>query len=131
VKSIGKKALYLCNIIEVNIGCGLEEIEHTALNWERLNKVTINTMEPPVVRNPYTYSINATLYVPSGCGERYRKADFWKNFLNIVEMEGTGIEEVNMNHGSGESLYDLQGRRLRSTPQRGVYIRNGKKYVVK
>ena len=131
VKSIGKKAFYLCNIIEVSIGCGLEEIEHTALNWERLNKVTINTMEPPVVRNPYTYSINATLYVPSGCGERYRKADFWKNFLNIAEMEGTGIENVTIKPVSQEKLFDLQGRRLKSAPQRGVYIRNGKKVVVR
>jgi hypothetical protein len=28
-------------------------------------------------------------------------------------------------------IYDLQGRRLTATPQRGVYIRDGKKYVVK
>ena len=28
-------------------------------------------------------------------------------------------------------LYDLQGRRLSSVPRKGVYVRNGKKYVVK
>lgn len=32
---------------------------------------------------------------------------------------------------SEEKLFDLQGRRLKSAPQRGVYIRNGKKVVVR
>ena len=29
------------------------------------------------------------------------------------------------------NLYDLQGRRLSSVPRKGVYVRNGKKYVMK
>jgi uncharacterized protein YlzI (FlbEa/FlbD family) len=29
------------------------------------------------------------------------------------------------------NIFDLQGRRLSEMPQRGLYIRNGKKFVVK
>jgi hypothetical protein len=32
---------------------------------------------------------------------------------------------------SGGTLFDLQGRRLTAEPQRGLYIRDGRKYVVK
>jgi hypothetical protein len=32
---------------------------------------------------------------------------------------------------NADSTYDLQGRRLTQKPQRGVYIQNGKKVVVK
>ncbi len=44
----------------------------------------------------------------------------------------TAIKDIKRDaHEKRYNLFDLQGRRLRSTPQRGVYIRNGKKYVVK
>lgn len=32
-------------------------------------------------------------------------------------------------HGSSHAIHDLQGRRLKGTPQKGVYIQNGRKYV--
>ncbi len=30
---------------------------------------------------------------------------------------------------ASSSIHDLQGRRLKGTPQKGVYIQNGRKYV--
>ena len=32
---------------------------------------------------------------------------------------------------SSKNVFDLQGRRLSEKPARGMYIQNGKKYVVK
>ena len=43
----------------------------------------------------------------------------------------TGIKTVTRDKSENNTFYDLQGRRLTATPQRGVYIRDGKKYVVK
>ena len=33
------------------------------------------------------------LYVPEGCADKYREADGWKEFKNIVEMKGTEVPE--------------------------------------
>ncbi|MBR3613074.1 MAG: leucine-rich repeat domain-containing protein [Bacteroidaceae bacterium] len=75
-----------------------------------------------------------TLYVPIGASAAYRTADYWKNFTNIVEMDFTGIEDIeadgdNALHGVKDAYYDLNGRYV-SEPAKGVYIRNGKKVYV-
>ena len=79
---------------------------------------------------------SATLYVPKGCKARYETTAGWKNFTDIREMDGTdtGIGDVQiMNADSTSSIviYDLQGRRLSAMPQKGMYIQNGKKKLVK
>ena len=45
----------------------------------------------------------------------------------------TGIENVRDNESGAKenALYDLSGRRIYQTPKHGVYIRNGRKYIVK
>ena len=52
-----------------------------------------------------------------------------------MEISGTtGIEDVRglMSNGRGDKWYDLNGRRLQKKPtQKGVYILNGTKTVVK
>ena len=75
-----------------------------------------------------------TLYVPIGASAAYQTADYWKDFTNIVEMDFTGIEDIeadgdNALHGVKDTYYDLNGRYV-SEPAKGVYIRNGKKVYV-
>ena len=43
----------------------------------------------------------------------------------------TAISKVEKSDGSQPVIYDLQGRRLTKQPQRGVYIRDGKRVMVK
>ena len=43
----------------------------------------------------------------------------------------TGIEAVRRSTVSDGSIYDLQGRKLSGPLKSGIYIRNGRKYVVK
>ena len=81
-----------------------------------------------------TYFTSATLYVPKGCKARYEATAGWKNFTDIREMDGTGIGDVQIGNADSTSstvIYDLQGRRLNATPQKGIYIQNGKKKLVK
>ena len=56
-------------------------------------------------------------------------------FVPIMDIGGTtGIEDVRsqMSDGRGENCYDLQGRKVANGKlPRGVYIRNGKKTVVR
>ncbi|WP_288152969.1 hypothetical protein [uncultured Prevotella sp.] len=42
-----------------------------------------------------------------------------------------GIAVVNTEKADNGQIYDLQGRRVRNVNVPGVYIRNGKKFVVK
>jgi hypothetical protein len=66
--------------------------------------------------------------VPEGTAGTYKATDIWKNFKDIVEFNTDRINDIGTQVRQ-ESIHDLQGRRLISPPERGVYIQNGKKYV--
>ena len=75
------------------------------------------------------------LEVPAGSEDKYKSADGWKNAAsNIV----TGIRGVKVSQGK-VGVYDITGKRYMNhadaqtvnTLQRGVYIVNGKKVLVK
>ena len=54
--------------------------------------------------------------------------------LTYSSPDASGITEVKPQHDGScadNVIYDLQGRRLTSVPQRGLYICKGKKYIVK
>ena len=73
------------------------------------------------------------LYVPEGSVEAYRNAPVWQDF-DIIATDFSGIEEIRVDEELDEPqspLYDLQGRRVTGTPERGLYIRNGKKVWIK
>ena len=75
------------------------------------------------------------LEVPAGSEEKYRSADGWKNVANKIT---TGIRSVKASQGK-VGVYDITGKRYMNhadaqtvnTLQRGVYIINGKKVLVK
>ncbi len=76
----------------------------------------------------------ATLLVPIGMENTYKSLDGWKNFYAIYDHYNmpTAISSVHCDAVSPhEQLYDLQGRPVGSTHQKGLYIHNGKKVVVK
>ncbi len=62
------------------------------------------------------------------------ESDSQKLSHELTLISGTGIEKVESGDQRVENsaiIYDLQGRRISSMPQHGLYIRNGKKYAVK
>ena len=75
----------------------------------------------------YTYSI---LHVPVGSYYTYSSAFNWRHFKRIKDdIESTN--SINDIRQSSESVvYDLQGRRAEQ-PQRGLYIRDGKKIIIR
>lgn len=52
-------------------------------------------------------------------------------FTVVVNAPGIddAIDEVATHQPVSSQCYDLQGRRIQGTPQRGIYIRNGRKYL--
>jgi hypothetical protein len=73
-----------------------------------------------------------TLYVPVGCSDTYRGSVGWNKFGSIVETDILqSIDSVNKMPTSRTAIYDLQGRRVSNPQRKGIYIRNGKKYLVR
>ena len=74
----------------------------------------------------------ATLYVPIGTKAQYEAQSGWTWFANIVESEqaGTGIATMEHRAATDGRWYNLQGQPI-DKPQKGVFIRNGRKVVVK
>ena len=73
---------------------------------------------------------NCILNVPAGCVDKYKAADGWSSFKNIVDV--TGIREIKNETKGNDRWYSLDGRELKSQPtMKGIYIKNGKKVVVK
>lgn len=73
-------------------------------------------------------SYRATLYVPEGSETSYAKESPWKYFKTMSLP--TRIDEVNVSEKDGIA-YTIQGIKKANNDGhfRGVYIRNGKKYV--
>ena len=55
-----------------------------------------------------------------------------KEFRQVLNPEmgtATGIADIEHSDNGRDSYYDLQGRKMTKKPQRGIFIRNKKKYV--
>ena len=80
-----------------------------------------------------SYPENVTLHVPDASIESYKATVPWSSFGKIVALtdEETGIEELKAGNGTKASvLFDLNGRRVQKA-QKGLYIQNGRKVLVK
>lgn len=53
----------------------------------------------------------------------------WDNFTLTYKGSATGIRNIQSHSPAAGLMYDLQGRRILSAPQKGIYIMDGKKYV--
>ena len=73
----------------------------------------------------------AMLRVPLGTKEKYEAVSEWNHFKNIIEI-GSHLDGISQaTQDCPASTNDLQGRRLTGRPSRGLYIRDGKKVVIK
>ncbi|MCH5220576.1 MAG: hypothetical protein J1F20_08405 [Muribaculaceae bacterium] len=76
-----------------------------------------------------------------GSKEAYASAQYWSSFNNIIDDVTAGVEsiETDFNNVEGANVYDLSGRcvivnvsadRINDL-NKGIYIVNGKKVLVK
>lgn len=75
----------------------------------------------------------STLHVPSNAVEAYSTSWPWSDFKEIVPIEEEGpdaIQGVKLSDDRNGEYYDLTGRRVYH-PQKGLYIKNGKKVMMK
>lgn len=78
-----------------------------------------------------TTGINGTMnYYANGEAQKLVECNFAGIILHEAEDLSTAVDKLDLSKQSGETIYDLQGRRISSHPSKGIYIRGGRKYVV-
>ena len=132
---IGRSAFYDTRLEVVDIPSTVKEIGGYAFGGKTpVKKIICQATVPPTCEDIIidTQKENVTLYVPEKAVESYRQAPVWSDFKDIRAIGSTGITPVLDSDGKLSGLYyDLQGRRLTGKPDKGLYIQNGKKVMVK
>lgn len=53
----------------------------------------------------------ATLFVPNGTSTLYKNSPVWNKFVNIVEFDPAGIDDINIDYSTTpKDIYDIHGR---------------------
>ena len=131
IESYGDGAFDACTAIETLIVMG--SVMPT-IPSDKLTSITL--FSPiPLETNEFANKVyrNATVYVPEGSLERYQTANVWKNFWTIKEFDPTSIDNIAID-ANESPVYNMKGERIscgRKELQKGIYIQNGKKFVVK
>ena len=75
---------------------------------------------------------SATLHVPAGSIDAYRTTSPWSGFGTIVALKADDPTRITkVDKGTGEALFDLQGRKIDKITQPGIYIGNGQIILIK
>ena len=87
--SIGSSAFYACdNITSVSLPATVTAIGQDALmGCDLLTTITAYMTAPPTLTAQFANAEKITLYVPRGTKALYEAADYWKDFMEIIEME--------------------------------------------
>lgn len=149
LEAIGDAAFYGCYLTTVNLPPSLCQLGASSFGamWDTLHEVKCAAKIPPVcIGNPttpgdepftppYDESEEFTLYVPYGSKEAYSKQWGWNCFFKIVETNDfpfSGVQEIVTNENRPyNSIYDLSGRKVEAPTPGNIYIRNGKKILIK
>ena len=140
VTSIGNYAFYNCSgLTSVTIGNSVTSIGYNAFAFCTNLTDFYCYAEGVPTANSYAFGDSpvkkVTLHVPAGAVNAYKAATPWSDFKEIVALtnddpQPTEIDKIVVTDSNKGVFYHLNGRRV-DNPSKGLYIKNGKKYVVK
>lgn len=127
------------SLTEVRLGKGIRNIGSNAFGGSNSieNIYSFNPIPPAcadeTVFDAYTYNA-AIVYVPKerNAIARYKSDAVWSKFFEIYEIEedNTLINGISADN-EYTIYYDLQGHKTDKPSKSGIYIRNGKKVMIK
>ena len=145
VTTINHGAFYECEqITTITIPSSVTTIEDEAFKGcAKLETIYSLNPTPPIIEEKtfevYHYK-NAILNVPSEAVPIYWLHPYWENFFNVNESDVSSIETIDVDTSPNNSLilkrsdnvYTLNGVRISSASfGKGIYIKNGKKVIIK
>ncbi len=145
VTSLGRWCFSYCqSLTSITIPSSVTSIgDYCFVNCSGLTSMYIKSTTPPYVSSSTFADFRqsaCTLYVPIGATEAYENAPYWQAFSIIKEMDFTTAVNGVYTPGKLVTVYALDGTvvkrqadraRLSETLPRGIYIVEGKKYVVR
>ena len=149
LEAIGEDAFYGCYLTTLNLPPSLCQLGASSFGGmsQTLHEVRCAAKIPPICNEsisypgelpftpPYDESEEFTLYVPYGSKEAYSTQWGWNCFFKIVETDDfpfSGVHDTVINENRQDnSIYDLSGRKIETPTPGNIYIRNGKKILIK
>ncbi len=122
-------------LASVKLGSKVTTIgQETFSELPKLTDFTIDALTPPALGANCFYHANqenAKLYCPAESVAIYGEAEQWKEFGAILAA-GSGIGTIEASETEEAEIYTLDGVKVRDGEQTsGIYVRNGRKLLVK
>ena len=142
--SIGEQSFYsLSTLRKVELPTTLTSIGYRAFSHCHSLESVISSIQTPFTIKNHTFSYTkwngeewddhlspATLYIPAGTKTEYLNKG-WNQFTDIVESETLGINNISSSTGKDrDKVYNIQGQRI-DNPVKGIYIKHGKKILLR
>ncbi len=131
VLSIGDNTFYGCiSLVDLILPSTLEDIGDNCFeNGSKMRKATSHAPQPPTIQSETFKKVDHTipLYVPAESIEYYANDIYWGEFINIIPIGGTGIEDVETESPSSVRKVFENGTLYIVYPNGDKYLFDGRK----
>lgn len=152
LETISERSLFALDYLkELSFPASLRLIDISACCYlTELQNIYCEAPEPPLCKNidddsshtpfgqrwsncHYKTWENATLYVPIGTADAYKKAPGWEYFRFIYETDNfpeASVDKTELDKpGDNDTIYDLEGRVVSNPSPGHLYVKKGEKFI--